>query len=425
MSAGSGALPQSISMQTIPLPARDLVGFKDQFPIFSKHPNILFFDNASTTQKPARVIESLNQFYSSDCANVGRGSYSWSTLLARAVEDTRQKVGRFINAAAAEIVFTSGATDSLNTLAIAWGLPNLKTGDEVMICLNDHQSAVLPWFNLQRLLAKVGIDISLVPFEIHDVGEYSLKSIEEKKTRQTRLIAISHIHHSYGMYMEVAEVRRIVGPEVLISLDASQSAGHTRLDTRVLDVDFVSFSAHKMFAANGTGVLWIHPKLHESLSPVKLGGKSPVSIGASGIDWTGSSFPQVFEAGTPNVPGILSLSSAIDLIDSYGIDSIEDYISQLTQYLYQRLKDIPGIRFARGVGRCGCSHGYGIISFGVDNISSADLAFALGNEDIFVRSGNQCMTESKEDDYLRVSLHAYNNQEEIERFVATILAILG
>ena len=396
----------------------DVESVRKEFPILSNRKGWIFLDNAATSQKPKSVLRRISQFYRRDCANAGRAAYRASTRAASSIEAARTKVASFINADRSEVVFTAGATDSLNTVALAWGLANLKTGDEIMVCYEDHKSSVLPWFNLQSLLDRFGIQIKIVPFEVHLEGDYDLKSIRERVSKRTRLLAMSHVHHLYGLDMEVERIRQIVGKEVLISLDASQSIGHRRVDVKELGVDFVSFSGHKMFAANGVGVLWVSAALQGEVHAIKSGGKTPGYIGEEA---SASSLVERLECGTQDIPAIISLSAAIDFIEKLGVQRIENRVSVLTHYLYDALKTFPGVDFAPGFGRCGCPVGYGIISFRFEQIATSDLAFLLDGENIQIRTGDHCLsTRHQGDDYARVSLHAYNTEAEIDRLIEVL-----
>lgn len=398
-------------------PAFDTAVVRARFPIFSEKPDFLFLDNASTTQKPQTVIDCFTDFYRRDCANAGRASYSSSTRLAARIEETRARVARFIGTRPESICFTSGATESLNLVAQSWGLKNLKSGDEIMVCLDDHKSTVLPWFNLQAILRRFGVDIKIVPIRLHYEGDYELKSIREGITERTRLIAVTHVHHVYGLDMEVREIRKIAGSKVLISLDASQSVGHRPVNVRSLNVDFLSFSGHKMFAGNGVGVLYVRKSLLRSMAPVTVGGgMSALESGVLSVSY--SSAAAMLEAGTQNIPAILSMLAAIEFIESIGLREIDRRVSELTRYLYERLKLLPGIEFSPGVDRCGCRRGFGIVSFRFEQAGTSDLAFVLDAENIFVRTGDQCQSRTREgDDYVRVSLHAYNTETEIDRLI--------
>jgi cysteine desulfurase/selenocysteine lyase len=402
------------------------------FPIFSHAADVIYFDNASTTQKPTTVLQAMEKFYNTSCANAGRASYQWSTLASQQIEETRDALAKFINANSENIIFTAGATDSLNTIALAWGLENLQDGDEIMLCPEDHKSAILPWYNVQRILAKQGKNIAIKTFKIHTVGDYDLKTIKEAVSNKTKLLAMSHIHHVYGLDMEVPEIRKIVGDQVIISLDACQSIGHCQIDVKHLNVNFISFSAHKMFGPNGIGALWINPKLTKEIIPFKLGGKANANIdfsaeGSHQLSFDQNNLPSLLEAGTLNIPAIIGWKPAIELIESLGVANIQNHTGYLLKLLYLALKALPGIDFAPGPGVCGCPDGSSIIAFRFEHIPTMDLAFMLDSENIYVRSGDHCMgiaKASEGDAYIRVSLHAYNTEAEVKHFIEVLTQAL-
>ncbi len=395
---------------------------RQQFPIFQSHPEILFFDNAATTQKPKSVIDTITTFYRDNCTNAGRASYPWSTQLSRKIEDSRSAIARLINADPSDVAFTTGATDSLNLVATSWGLNNLQDGDEVMLCLEDHKSATLPWFNLQKLLERFGINIKIIPFTRNSNGAYDRASLKACLSNRTRLIALSHIHHLYGIKMDLPEPNENIPDNVLISLDASQSIGHTQVDVQSLGVHFVSFSGHKMFASNGTGVLWVEPKLRQQIWPSRAGAKSALTISPFGLELDDSTLAGIIECGTLNLPGIVSYQPGVDFIESLGLTKIEKHLSMLTHHLHKVLKVIPDIEFAPGIGTCTNANGFGIIAFKLINTNSSDLAAYLASQNIFLRSGDHCLASPKqEDDLLRVSLHIYNTMEEVDLFAEVLM----
>jgi len=403
------------------LKSTDIEEIRRQFPILTNNPEKIFFDNASTSQKPVSVLEAIRNFHEFDCSNAGRGSYSWSTRLSTAVEETRHSLGRLLNADPEQLAFTGGATDSLNLIAQCWGLNNLADGDEIMVCMEDHRSSVLPWINLQHILQKFGRNIRIVPFTIHPSGTYNRKSIIEGLSAKTRLIALSHIHHVYGMEMDITELKSLIPNSVMISLDCSQSIGHICIDAADLKVDFISFSGHKMFAANGVGGLWASQRAIDILWPLRVGAKTKITETNNGLEVDRTSLAGIVECGTLNLPGILSLNAAVSFMESIGTTRFATYISNLTKYLVSKLKRIPGIEFAPGIGACDCTKVFGIISFKLSGVRTADVGAYLDSEDIFVRTGDHCQArESISDDYLRVSLQIYNTIEEIDHFVEVL-----
>lgn len=404
----------------------DTFKLRSEFPIFQNFPDLIYFDNASTSQKPRLVLDEISRYHTEQCSNAGRAAYSWSTQMEKSLEAVRAKLARFIGADAEDIAFTSGATESLNTVALTWGLTNLQDGDEIMLCLKDHKSAILPWYNVKDRLAAQGKTIHIKTFDIHEVGDYDLKSIAANVSPRTRLLAMAHIHHVFGLDMEVSEIREILGPDALISLDASQSVGHISLDVKKLEVDFLSFSGHKMFATTGTGALWVNPRIRTCLHPCKLGGKSKAEPIATGLNLAHKSTAELLEAGTQNIAGILSLGKAIDFIESVGLNCIESHVSDLTVYLYNQLFTLPGIRFAPGMGVCRCEKGFGIISFRFEQVSNLDLGFILDAENIFLRSGDHCTyLKDQSEDFMRVSMHLYNTRSEIDQLIAVLREAVG
>lgn len=399
----------------------DVQAIRAQFPVFAERTGTIFFDNASTTQKPGSVIDTITTFYRRDCANAGRSSYEMSTALASRIELARARVASFIGAGVEDVAFTSGCTESLNAVALGWGLHNLRAGDEVMVCYEDHKSTVLPWLNLQHLLSTFGKEIKIVPICIHPEGDYELRSIKGGTSGRTRLVAMTHVHHVYGLDMEVEAVRKIVGADVLISLDASQTIGHRPLNVADLNVDFLSFSGHKMFAGNGVGVLYAAPRARVQMRPILVGGGMGVIIDGADLAAPAGSLRDLLEPGTQNIPSILSLVPAIDFLEGIGLETIDSRVDQLTRYLYERLKRLAGIEFSPGIDRCGCQHGFGIVSFRFEAVTTSDIAFLLDSEGILVRTGDHCLSRRQDgDDYVRISLHAYNTEEEIDRLTAVL-----
>jgi cysteine desulfurase/selenocysteine lyase len=392
----------------------DIRKIRSRFPIFEQTTDTVFLDNASTTHKPDSVIQVFDTFYRQDCSNAGRAMYPSSLRAAQKIEKARHDVARLIGAQAGEVAFTSGATDSFNTIAWSWGLSNLKDGDEILFCPQDHSSAILPWQNLQAVLAGTGRNISLVPFGIHAVGDYDFRSIKQALSSRTRVIALSHIHHVFGVDMEIADIRKIVGPDVVISLDASQSIGHIKVDVKELDVDFVSFSGHKMFAGNGVGVLFARTIRHEEMIPFRCGGQSS-PVGAEVNEKTRAAFISKVESGTANIPAVVSMSEAIRFIEEVGLVNIESHVSALTGQLVSALSGLPGIIFSPGPVTCGCPGGFGILSFRFEQAQSLDIASALADEQIQVRSGLHCVaTADNSEDFIRVSMHVYNDVRDIQ-----------
>ncbi|HEY9678370.1 MAG TPA: aminotransferase class V-fold PLP-dependent enzyme [Drouetiella sp.] len=399
----------------------ELSDMRDRFPILRANPNTLFFDNAATSQKPIEVLEKIEEFNRVTCANAGRGEYSRSTRLYKEVEASRVCAANFLNADPTQVAFTSGATESLNLVATMWGLENLRDGDKVVLCAEDHASAVLPWHNLKATLQRRGIDIQIKHLRMHYSGTYDRKSLTEALSARTRVVCLTHIHHLYGMEMDIAELKSLIPKDVFISLDASQSVSHIRVDSGALGVDFISFSGHKMFAGNGVGVLWASDRALKQMWPVKVGAKTKLKGSGDSFQIDRSYLSNIVECGTLNLPAILSLKPAIEFIELSDHDRIGAHLSELTLYLLAKLQTISGIEFAPGIGVCRCTRGYGIISFRINDVDSRDIGAYLDSENIFVKTGDQCTGSQKTgNDFVRVSLQIYNNKTEIDKFVEVL-----
>jgi len=396
---------------------------RDNFPFFRENKNTIYFDNASTSQKPQIVIDAMNNYFTKYCANAGRGSYIIANQVTKEVEEVREKVKKFINAhSVQEVIFTSGATASLNTVANSWGLHNLKNGDEIMVCLDDHDSSTLPWMHLQNTLTNLGVTIKIVLFKNTSAGDVNIEDITSKITNKTRLIAVTHIHNVYGVKTDVEYLRAKIGKDILISLDVAQSIGHIPVDAQKLGVDFLSFSGHKMFASTGVGVLWIDERIHDQIHPFIVGGGVTTDRNTTEVFY--KKLPFLLEGGTGNLAGIIALGTAIDFINNISIDEIDQRLTTLSQYLLAKLRTIQKIEFLPGIAFCKCAVGYGTIAFNITGLSSQEVGFVLNEQRIFVRSGTHCTGGGNPlNDSVRVSMHIYNTEEEIDTFVDVLSKI--
>ncbi|MFE3542869.1 aminotransferase class V-fold PLP-dependent enzyme [Nocardia sp. NPDC059177] len=403
-----------------PVPA----GIRDRFPALAE-PGVVYLDSAATTQKPETVIAAITGYHRTHTANAGRGTYGWSTALAARVAAIRTRAAGFLGARHPdEIVFTGGATAGLGTIAHSWGLAELGDGDEILYNPADHAANVLPWHHLRDTLARFGRRIVLRPYRSTLAGEADTDDILAQVGPRTRLITTSHLHHVYGGLSTLEELRGRIDPAILLCFDCSQSGGHLPVDVTALGADFAVFAGHKMFAAPGTGLLYCHRRVHDRLRPFLPGGGSGVRVTETGL--TGSGMPALLEGGTPNLPGILSLAPAFDLLDEVDLFAVAAHNRELTLRLIAGLRPIPGLEFLPGPAHAGCAVGYGIVSFTLDGIGAADLGFVLADAGFLVRTGAHCVPAAEDGDgSVRVSTHLYNTLDEIDRFVAHVAGIAG
>lgn len=399
---------------------------RDKFPVFQENPDIIYLDSGATAQKPATVMQAMDDYHKK-AVNIGRGNYSWSAEAYQQVQSIRQNIGRFIHAnSPAEVVFTAGATAGFNTISSSWGLANLQPGDEILVCSVDHKSSTLPWVNLKHLLRQFGISIKILFYGIDESGKINIDELVSKVSARTRLIELTHINNVYGNLNDVAAIKARIPDSVLLALDASQSIGHVEVDVQKLGVDFLAYSGHKMFASTGIGVLWIHQRLHDLLRPSAVGGGNGSSSLLTTDDFNSALMPDLLEAGTQNIAGIISLGAATEFVQALGIEAIHAYLTDLTIYLVEQLQTIRQIEFVPETRFQNLEEAYGIVSMRFGGLSSSEVGSILEASNIFVRTGDHCMSRfGVGDDSLRVSLHIYNTRHEVDCLIEVLRDLLG
>ncbi len=371
------------------------IDVKDDFPMLNK--DIVYLDSSNTSLTPNYVIDKINDYLNNYEYNYNRGNNDLSFKINTEVNKTRSLVAEFINANEKEIVFTSSATSSANIIANDIAFCDIDNNDEILLCKLDHQSTINPWIELQNKFKKFNKNIITNEILIDVYGDYLEDDLISKVNDKTKYVILTHIHNVYGLEMNIKElVKRIKekNPNTKIVLDSSQSIGHIKVDVKDLDIDYMYFSGHKMFATTGIGVLYIKNSNYKDI-----------------------------EKGTPNILGIISLGGAIEYINSIGIENIEDYIYKLTRYLYNELLDIKEVIFNKGISTCKCLLGYGIISFRLNSLSSNDLNDILNDYKIYVRGNNFC--QSGQDEFIRVSLNIYNTKRDIDKLIKVIKHIIN
>ena len=379
-----------------------LTEIRTEFPFFAARPELTYLDSAATTQKPQVVLEAMDRHLRTGTANPGRGSYRLASTLTSAIEEVRARAATFIGAGdPASVAFTNGATGSLNAITQCWGAHNLRAGDEVLLSPSDHAANVEPWFQLAE---RTGVRI--VPYQLTASGIPDLTDVAEKVTPATKVVVLTHVHNVFGERTDIAEIRRRIGSDIVISVDAAQSVGHIPLDTTALGADFVAFSAHKMFGPPGVGVLWAAPRVAADMRPAVVGG------GMSGR----SGLTEIVEAGTLNTVGIVGFGAALGFIESIGTKVISARLSAMTRILVERLKTMSNVELLPGTAFSTGLTGYGIVSFRVPGMSAADAGFVLDADGICVRTGGHCAHDSQlAGESVRISAHIYNTDAELDR----------
>lgn len=381
---------------------------RDDFPMIKD--DLIYLDNGATTFKPKCVLEAINDYYENYSANAHRGDYSISYKVDVAYENARVKVAKFINAEIDEVVFTSGATESLNVIATGFFSNLLEEGDEIIISDAEHASNVLPWF---RLANKLGAVIKYVPLDAN--LHVTLENIKSIVTPRSKVISLAGITNVVGDVRPIKKICKFAHQNnMFVVCDGAQSVPHTKTDVKDLDIDFLAFSGHKMCGPTGVGVLYGKKELLESVEPLSLGGGMNESFDSEKEIYL-KELPQRLEAGTPNIAGVIGLGAAVDYLDKIGMDTISIYEQKLKKYMMDKLEKIPYIQIVNEEADSG------IVAFNVEGIFSQDVAYYLNKYNICVRAGNHCAKILKKaigvKNTIRVSLYFYNTKEEIDALV--------
>ncbi len=384
---------------------------REDYPMLKQ--NIIYFDNGATTFKPQCVIDAMTDYYENYSANAHRGDYEISYKVDVEYEGVRDKVARFINAKRNEIVFTSGATESLNYIVNGFFAENLEAGDEVLITLSEHASNVLPWF---RLAKTRGITIRYIELDAH--LHITLNQVKKVITPHTRVISIAGITNVVGDERPIKEICEFAHQNnIFVVVDGAQSVPHMKTDVKEMDCDFLAFSAHKMCGPTGVGVLYGKYELLEGMIPVNMGGGMNESFDSVEEVYL-KELPIRLEAGTQNIAGVLGLGAAIDYLEKIGLDNIKLHEIKLKQYMIEKVKNIPHIEIVNEE----CDSG--IIAFNIEGIFAQDVAYYLNKYHICVRAGNHCAKILKQaigvKNTVRVSLYLYNTKEEIDTLVSLL-----
>ena len=395
--------------------------YREDFKFFSEYPDLIYFDNAATTQKPNVVLERMIRYYESENANPLRGVYDLSVKATDAYENTRARTADFIGAeSASEIIFTRNASESLNLIAKSYGEAFLKEGDEIVLTVMEHHSNLLPW---QEVVKKTGA--KLVFLEPDKTGFISDEEIKAKITEKTKLVSLAHISNVLGRKNPVEKVIKAahdVGAVAVI--DGAQAVPHTRVNVRELDADFYVFSGHKMLAPMGIGVVYGKKKLLNKMPPFLTGGEMIEYVELDSATY--AEVPHKFEAGTVNVGGAVGLHAAMDYLENIGFDYIEETELRLTKRLFEGMKALPYINIA---GSEGAEEHNGIITFTIDDVHPHDSASILNNAKICVRAGHHCAQPLMKflgfNSTLRASLYFYNTEEEVDRFLDSLTKVRG
>ena len=389
---------------------------REEFPILDQKINgedLIYLDNAASTQKPKAVINAIKDYYENDHSNVHRGVHTLSVRATEAYENARVKVTEFLNSPNNhQIIFTKGTTDSINLIATSI-TSLINENDEILITAMEHHSNIVPW---QELCKRTGAVLKIIP--INENGEILIDDYKDMVSAKTKLISVVHLSNTLGTINPIEDIIKIAkSHDVITVIDGAQAAGHLPIDVQQLDCDFYLFSGHKIFGPTGIGVLYGKEEILNRIDPYQYGGEMILKVTFE--ETTYNSLPHKFEAGTPNIAGAVGIGASIDFINSLDRDLCHEYEMSLHDYALNQLEQIDGIRI---IGKS--SHKSAIISFVIDGMHPHDIGTIINQKGMAVRTGHHC-TMPLMDFYeipgtVRASFSIYNNHSEIDKLIDAI-----
>ena len=390
---------------------------KKEFPILSKEINnkpLIYLDNASTTQKPASVIDEIQEYYECTNSNIHRGVHHLSQKATEEYEEAREKIQKFIGATSSkEIVFVRGATEAVNLVANSYVNPLLSEGDNIIISHMEHHANIVPW---QLIAKQKNIEIRVIP--INEKGELVITELDNLIDKQTKFISLNHVSNSLGTINPVEElIQKAHRNNIRIMIDGAQAVQHMKVNVTDLDVDFYCFSGHKMYGPTGIGILYGKKEILDKMEPYQGGGDMIKSVTFEKTIY--NDVPHIFEAGTPNIVGAIGLGKAIDFIEKTTLEKIEEHEMDLLNYATQKISKIEGVRII-GTSKNKAS----VISFVMDGIHPHDIGTIMDNLGIAIRAGHHC-TQPVMDFYdipatARASFAIYNTKEDVDKLIEGI-----
>ena len=395
----------------------DVEKVRKDFPILHQMINgkpLIYLDNAATSQKPKNVIDAVETYYREYNSNIHRGVHTLSENATETYESSRLKIKNFINAnSTKEIVFVRGATEAINLVAQSLGRDSLNENDEIIITELEHHSNIVPW---QLLSQQTGAKLKFIP--INNKGELIEEEYKKLLNKKTRIVAVGHISNALGTINPIETIITMAHEyDAKVLIDGAQAAPHTLIDVKKLDCDFYVFSGHKVFGPTGVGVLYGKKNLLEKMPPYQGGGDMIKMVSMKETQY--NDLPYKFEAGTPNIAGVIGLGAAIDYVNEIGLENISQYENELLDYANQQASEITGLKFI-GTARQKAS----ILSFTLDGIHPHDVGTILNSEGIAIRTGHHCampvMEYFKIPATSRASFTFYNTHEEIDALIKAI-----
>ncbi|MDH3267737.1 MAG: cysteine desulfurase [Ignavibacteria bacterium] len=399
----------------------DVERIREDFPILKKKvhdKNLVYLDNAATTQKPTYVIDRVNKYYTTMNANIHRGVHALSQEATEAFEGARIQIKQFINALGKnQIIFTRGTTEAINLVASSYGRANVNEGDEIIISHMEHHSNIVPW---QMLCKEKNAKLRIIP--INDNGELIYEEFEKLVNEKTKFISIVYVSNSLGTINPVKKIINYAHQfKIPVLVDAAQAVNHIKVDVQDLDCDFLAFSGHKIYGPTGIGALYGKVELLDTMPPYQGGGDMISKVTFD--ETTYNELPHKFEAGTPDIAGAIGLGAAIEYVSKIGIENIKDHETSLLEYATKQIAEVPGLRII-GQAREKTS----VLSFVLENIHPHDIGTFLDFEGVAIRTGHHCtqpvMQRFNIPATSRASFAMYNTKEEVDVLVNGLKKII-
>lgn len=397
----------------------DVEKVRGDFPILARevYPGVslVYLDSGASSQKPAAVLEAMDNYYRTTHANVHRGVHRLSEEATNLYEGAREKIADFINAPdSSQVIFTGNATEGFNLVAYTWGRTNLQPGDEILLTEMEHHANIIPW---QIIAQEKGAVVRYVPF--HEDGTLDLSTLPDLLTERTKLFSFTAVSNVFGTVNPIKELvvaAHAVG--ALAMIDASQHAPHMPLDVQALDCDFLSFTGHKMCGPTGIGILYGKLALLEAMPPFMGGGDMIRRVTLEGSSW--NDLPWKFEAGTPRIAEAIGLGAAVDYLSEVGLNDIHSHEQMITGYALEALSEVPGLRL---LGPSAAQHG-GLAAFTLEGVHPHDIAEILDKDGIAIRAGHHCAQPLHRrlgiNSSARASFYLYTTRQEIDKLISSL-----
>lgn len=392
----------------------NLLNIKKDFPVLNNHPELAYLDTGATALKPKCVIDKINEYYTEYGVNVNRGVYTLSYQATVEYEETRTITAKFLNAREKEIVFTKGASNGLNMVAIGFGMDYIQEGDEILTSELEHHSNILPWMNVAK---KKKADLKYI--ELDSTGRITIEAFQKALTPKTKVIAITYVSNVMGYITPIKEIIKIAHEKgIIVVVDAAQAVPHMKIDVQDLDCDFLAFSAHKMMGPTGFGILYGKYKYLKKMNPIEYGGDMIDIVEKDRA--IPKDAPYKFETGTPPVAEAIAFKEAIRYIENIGFDKIHEHEETLLQYAKEKLAKIKGITIYNPTSETG------IIAFNINRAHPHDAATIFDEHHIALRAGHHCaqlITKWLECvGTLRACIYIYNDYQDIDKFIEAVKA---